>query len=221
MERSELGQLLNLSEELIPAGKHNRPGTPIKPSFITLHNTSNTNAGADARAHSRFVRNTGFYMHKGKKNWVSWHYTVDDQRVIKHLPANEKAYHAGPANSVSVGIEVCMHQGIDRAAADLRAARLVAALLFDLRLNVGSLRTHKSWTGKACPSLLLNDWQNFVKKVAEIRQSITSAGLVEPPPELTDEQSEQTAATAGLHYDDEEIDHDAMAAAMKEPDEAE
>ena len=61
MNRQELGQSLNLIEELIAAGRPNRPGSPIAPRFVTIHNTSNTGSKADARAHSRFVRNTGFY----------------------------------------------------------------------------------------------------------------------------------------------------------------
>lgn len=210
MDRTELGQLLNLSEELIPPGRQNRPGTRIRPAFVTMHNTSNANAGADARAHSRFVRNTGHYMLNGRQNWVSWHYSVDDRCVIKHLPANEKAYHAGPANSVSIGIEVCMHQGIDRAAADLRAARLAAALLFDFSLGIGGLRTHKSWTGKQCPTLLLSHWTSFVRQVEEIRASITSAGLVQPPEELGVED----VVAAGEVHDEQEIDHDELASAL-------
>jgi len=216
MDRRELGQLLNLSEELIPSGRQNRPGTRIRPTFITIHNTSNTNAGADAQAHSRFVRNTGYYMHNGKKNWVSWHYSVDDQRVLKHLPVNEKGYHAGPANSVSIGIEVCMHQGIDRTQADLRAARLAAVLLFDFGLGIGGLRTHKSWTGKHCPTLLLSHWSSFVRQVEDIRASITSSDFVQPPDELGVED----VVEAGDVHDDQEIDHDALAAALAvQPDE--
>ena len=85
MDRTDLLQLIALSEELVPAGKGNRPGTKIAPKFVTIHNTSNTNPGADARAHSRFVRKTGFYMINGKQNWVSWHYTVDDCPSSEHL----------------------------------------------------------------------------------------------------------------------------------------
>lgn len=62
MTRDELLQLINIKEELIATGKQNRPGVIIRPSKITIHNTSNTNAGANADMHSRFVRNTGFYI---------------------------------------------------------------------------------------------------------------------------------------------------------------
>ena len=213
MDRAELLQLINLSEELVPAGQHNRPGTRIAPKFVTIHNTSNANPGADAKAHSRFVRNTGFYMINGKQNWVSWHYTVDDKVALRHVPPTEKAYHAGPANSVSIAMEVCMHQGIDRAAADLRAARLAALLLFDFGLGIAGLRTHQSWTGKNCPQLLIPRWAAFVQQVEGIRRTITSAGFVAM--ESLSESEEAALAVEAAGYDDAEIDQAAMAEAMR------
>ena len=133
-------------------GRPNRPGRAIHPTSITMHNTSNTSPGADAKAHSRFVRNTGHYvLRSGRKNWVSWHYTVDDNVAIQHLPNTEMGWHAGPANGSSIGIEVCMHQGINRDLADRRAAALVAKLLRDLGLTRNDIKTHKDWTGKTVP----------------------------------------------------------------------
>lgn len=106
MRRGELGESLNLEVELIPEGRPNRPGTPLKASKLTVHNTSNTAKGADAKKHSKWVRETGYYtLPNGKKNWVSWHFTVDDVRVIKHLPIGEKGWHSGHGNSTSLGIE--------------------------------------------------------------------------------------------------------------------
>ena len=124
MNRKELGQSLNLIEELVAVRRPNRSGTPMAPHSVTIHNTSNAGSNADARAHSRFVRNTGFYtLPSGKKNFVSWHYTVDDGCVIKQLPINERAIHAGAGNGASIGIEVCMHKEINQPAANDRAAR--------------------------------------------------------------------------------------------------
>lgn len=214
MDRAELEGLLNLREQMVPAGKANRPGTRIAPAFITIHNTSNANPGANAAAHARFVTNTGFYtLASGKKNQVSWHYTVDDREVVKHLPVNEKGFHAGPGNSLSVAIEVCMHAGIDQAAANLRAARLAALLAFDLGLGAGKLRTHKSWTGKACPALLLPGWVAFSKTVEDIRASVTGVAAMEAVAESLG-QPDDAAMEAAADYDDAEIDHAAMEAAV-------
>lgn len=176
MDRSELGEQLNLKVELVPAGRPNRSGRTISAKFVTIHNTSNPNSGADADAHSRFVREKGFYiLASGKRNDVSWHYTVDDTKVIKHLPVNERAIHAGKGNANSIAIEICMHAENDQAAADLRAAKLVAVLMHDLGISKENIKSHQFWTGKQCPTLLLAKFDEFCALAAGIRASITAA----------------------------------------------
>lgn len=172
MRRAEFGALLNLREDLIPTDRSNRSNSPLTGlNYITIHNTSNPNRGADALAHSEFVKNIG--RHSGGA--VSWHYTVDDKRVIKHLPTNEIGWHAGSAkgNKESVGIEICMNEDIDQKAAFLRAARLAAVLQFDYRLSEERIVPHYFWSRKKCPILLLDDglpgnkWRSFLKLVKE------------------------------------------------------
>lgn len=224
--RPEIGASLNLSEIMIANGRRNRPGISMKPAWITVHNTDNATSGADAEAHAKFVTKTGYYMYKGKQHWVSWHYTVDDGKVIKHLPIYEVAYHAGDAaNQSSIAIEICMNAGIDHAAANDRAARLVAVLLHDLKMKADKVRTHKSWTGKKCPSQLLSDannldWDGFVDKVADHLSSITeaptddivSADIKDIPDEA---QVAAQALSAEVREDMEnDIDHEALAGAL-------
>lgn len=162
---------LNLKVELIAEGRDNRPGIDISPTFITIHNTDNDSPGADANAHSSFVRNVGFYMLNGEKHPVSWHFSVDDKRAIRHLPLDELGFHAKSGNGKSVAIEICMHRGIDQGAANTRAALLVATLMKSLFIPIEKVVTHKHWTGKACPSKLLNGvaegakWQAFRTEV--------------------------------------------------------
>jgi N-acetylmuramoyl-L-alanine amidase len=187
MTREELFQLINLKEELIAAGKHNRPGTIIKPSKITIHNTSNADPGANADMHSKFVRNTGYYILKNpktgvdEKHWVSWHFTVDDRVAIKHIPLNEEAYHAGTkANVASLAIEICMYKGIAQDKANERGAMLAALLCYDLSLPLASVVTHQSWTKKNCPELLLKTWDSFIGKINGYLTKLKSGILVEP-----------------------------------------
>ncbi len=196
MTRAELGQSLGLEIDLIPRGRPNRPGTRISPRFLTLHNTGNANRGADARAHARFVTTTGHYrLASGTRRWVSWHYTVDDLRVIKHLPIGEMAWHAGRAgNRSSIGIETCMHAGIDQAAADDRLARLAAVLCHDLGLGIDAIRSHKDWTGKACPVLLLPRWDEVLAEIEGYLTGISEAGT--PAPEEAGEIEESAMAEA-------------------------
>ncbi|MBX2798689.1 MAG: N-acetylmuramoyl-L-alanine amidase [Myxococcales bacterium] len=182
MTRGELGASLNLEIHMIDPARPNRPGTPMTPTMITVHNTSNTHPGADAAAHGRFLANRGHYTHRGKEHWVSWHYTVDDQRIVKSLPLNEVGWHAGSrdGNAQSIGVEICMNEGIDQAAAFDRTARLVAVLRYDLSLSIDKVVTHHHWTGKRCPVLMLDDgepgarWQAFLDEVTRIHDALVA-----------------------------------------------
>ena len=177
MTRAELGKTLNLETDWIPEGRRNRTGLTLKPDFITIHNTGNANVGADAKMHARWVRDTGFYVSKktGKRSYVSWHYTVDDKRVIRHLPITERGIHAGggDGNRRSIAIEICMNKGIDQQEAFARAARLVAALRHDLSIPDDNVVPHHHWSGKECPVLLLNGgkpgakWRAFKQQVQD------------------------------------------------------
>ncbi len=145
---------------------------------ITVHHTDNEKRGADARAHAKFLKTTGHYVHKGKTTWVSWHFTVDDKRAVRHLPLAEVGYHSPNGNAKSLGVEVCMNEGIDQEAAFLRAARLVAALLYDHKLDLTAVVPHHHWTRKNCPSLLLTNgkpgakWESFKRLVGQQLASI-------------------------------------------------
>lgn len=161
MTRDEFAALINLTADLIPAGKQNRPGQALVPQFITVHNTDNTDPGAHARAHAKFLKNVGFYTYNGVKKWVSWHFTVDDENAIRHLPLGERGIHAqNGGNAKSFGIEICMNPETDRAVADLRAARLVALLMYDHDLDLDSVVPHRKWYNKNCPRLLMDSQAN-------------------------------------------------------------
>jgi|GEM_PF-1912079 len=150
MTQDEAIQKLNITVDLIPQGSSNRPGTKISPTHITIHNTSNNAKGADALMHARYVKGPDARSRK-----VSWHFTVDDTRVVKHLPTNEKGWHAGGGNSSSIGIEVCENKGIDQEAAIDRAALLTALMMLAYRIPRENIRSHQSWTNKDCPRVIL------------------------------------------------------------------
>ena len=193
--RKELGRELNLEIDLIPKSNPNRPQTKIKPQYITIHNTDNTSRGANSLAHARYVKSKD-----ARKRKVSWHYTVDDLMCVKHLPVDEKGWHAASAegNSKSIGIEICMHQGIDQAAANERAATLTAILMYDLNIPLERVVTHHHWSGKNCPRLLLDNgklgrkWQQFLNQVDIIYQSI-------------DEMDEKDSMLATMFSPDDEM----------------
>lgn len=202
MTREELIKLINLSDGLVGSGRPNRPGESITPGNITIHNTSNTTPGANAAAHSKFIRETGFYLTPaGKKNWVSWHFTVDDKQAIRHLPTNEKAFHAGAeANNSSLAIEICMHAGINQSAANERAAQLAALLCFDHALSVELVVTHQFWTGKNCPVLLLQNWSAFKQRIGhyltELKAGADTLALLSDEETTLDQSTVQLCCSA-------------------------
>lgn len=173
--RKELGKELNLEINFIPESNSNRPQTKITPRYITIHNTDNTARGANCLAHARYVKSQDACDRR-----VSWHYTVDDLLCVKHLPLNEMGWHAASSkgNRESIGMEICMHQGIDQTAANERAATLTAILMYDLAIPLERVVTHHHWSGKNCPRLLLDNgkpgrkWQQFLDRVESIYQSI-------------------------------------------------
>jgi hypothetical protein len=145
---------LNLQIDLIPAGNSNRPGTPISPTYITIHNTGNSDRGADALMHAQYLKSA-----EARVRQVSWHYTVDDHRVIQSLTDHEMGWHAGTrhGNQVSLGIEICQNAGIDQIAAIDRACRLTAVLMHSLKIGPVKIVPHHFWTGKDCPEVILHD----------------------------------------------------------------
>jgi N-acetylmuramoyl-L-alanine amidase len=182
MKRAELDKDLKLTDAIIPAGTGNRPGQKISPKYITIHNTDNRGSYADVKAHIGFLNEGGTYTDdQGKTHTISWHYTVDDKMCAHHLPLDEKGWHAGKnGNEASIGIEICMHPEIDQESAYRRAEKLAACLCFDLDLDpTESLVTHNYWTGKNCPSLLLNatgktNWESFKVNVIKLYSEIVS-----------------------------------------------
>ena len=173
MTQDEAFEQLNVTVDLIPPGSSNRPGTKIQPTHITIHNTSNASKGADALMHAKYVKGPDARLRK-----VSWHFTVDDKRCIKHLPTNEKGWHAGSGNSVSIGIEVCEHKGINKEAAIERAALLSAVMMLALGIPSDRIVPHQAWTGKDCPHIILREpggFGAFRDRAAELLSEIQSA----------------------------------------------
>jgi len=177
---------LNVSLDLIPPGSSNRPRHLLQPTHITIHNTANASPDADALMHARYLKGA-----EARARQVSWHFTVDDKRCVKHLPTIEVGWHAGQGNTVSIGIEICEHQGIDQARANERAALLTAVLLFQLNLPPEHVVPHRFWTGKHCPHTMLDEAGGFERFHAQVRQFLAQlrtppaavpGGAAAPPP---------------------------------------
>ena len=154
-----------IKEMLVAAGRKNRPGGVNPDTYITIHETGNKAKGADAEAHGAYVRGDS-----AEASRVSWHYSVDDDSIVQHIPDGEKAYHAGdgangPGNAQSIGIEVCVNADGDFAKAQANAASLVRLLMKEHQIQAANIKQHHDWSGKDCPQTIRHTtgaWDKFL-----------------------------------------------------------
>lgn len=163
---------MRIMQDLIPSSHSNRPGTSLQATHITVHETANTNNGADAAMHARYVKGED-----ARARQVSWHYTVDDTEIYQHLPTNEIGWHAGSSgNRQSIGIEICVNQDGNFSVAREHAIQLVQMLMAQQNISLSQVVSHQHWTGKNCPANLLSEWARFKDDV--IRTSTETIGTV-------------------------------------------
>lgn len=155
-----------IKQSILPVGHKARTGRKMTPQFITIHNTGNDTAGADAEGHNKFLLG-------GDGGATGWHFTVDDKTVIQHIPTNEVAYHAGdggsgPGNSTSIGIEICENADGNFEKALANAVELIRQLMAEFKIPIDKVVKHQKWTGKYCPRKLITRWEEFIDLVSGI-----------------------------------------------------
>jgi len=154
-----------IKQMFVPKGRKNRPGVANPRTYITIHETGNKATGADAEAHGAYVRGDS-----AEASRVSWHYTVDDDSIVQHIPDEETAYHAGdgasgPGNAKSIGIEICVNEDGDFEKAKTNAAALVRLLMEEHGIDIEHVVQHNHWNGKDCPKTIraiTGAWEAFL-----------------------------------------------------------
>ena len=153
---------MEITEKLIKSGKINRPGAENSMRYITVHDTANYKAGANASAHAKYLQ--------GLNERTSWHYTVDDNSIYRHLPDNEKSYHTSniEANESSIAIELCVNSDGDFEKTKENAIFLIRLLAKKYNIPAKNIITHKDWTGKNCPARLIKEGlEDFLQRCRE------------------------------------------------------
>ena len=98
-------------------------------------------------------------------------------RYIKHnhLTLNATMPGTTKGNNTSIGIEICEYTDKEKQRkAYHNAIELVKVLLEYYNWGVDKVRTHKSWSGKACPAYLLQGkwgftWDWFKNQISEAK----------------------------------------------------
>lgn len=136
--------------------------------YITIHQTGNTNAGADAQAHANL-------QSRGNSRSASWHWQVDDHGAIQSYPDTARCWHAGDGkgdgNMSSIAIEICVNRDGDYTMALANTAELVRTLMAEHSIPLERVVQHNHWSGKNCPRQIRAgkagiDWAGFLTMVS-------------------------------------------------------
>ena len=152
---------------LVPLSKYNiKAPYSMKAKKITLHNTDN-----QVSAHNEIS-----YM-RSNNNQTSYHVAIDEKEAIQGIPYNRNAWAAGDGgngygNRNTIHVEICRNYDRIRKTTNLNeplksqytkaeqnAIKFVAQLCIDQGIvaNNANIKTHKDWSGKNCPSKILNE----------------------------------------------------------------
>ncbi|MFJ9462160.1 DUF5776 domain-containing protein [Viridibacillus arvi] len=138
--------------------------------WITVHETDNERATANADAHGRLQAN-------GNSRSASWHYSVDDKEAVQSFNHNIRCWAAGDGsgngNYNSIHVEICVNEGGDYKKAVKNAAELVKKIMKDENISLANVVQHNHWSGKNCPSKMRSGkcgytWAQFKDMLKEI-----------------------------------------------------
>ena len=134
--------------------------------YLTIHQTGNTSAGANAKAHHNLQARSGI--------GYGWHWQVDDHEAIQTHDHDFKIWHAGDGrgkgNTESISIEICVNLDGDYNQSVENGAKLSAMILKEENIDISKMVQHNYWTGKNCPEQIRACkngicWSHFVEKV--------------------------------------------------------
>ena len=143
------------------------------PQGLTIHNTGNTSVSADGFNHATYLQN----VENSDGGYVSWHFTVDKDKIVQNIPVNEMAYHAGDGangfgNSKTIAIEICEND--DYSKSESNAIKFICFLMKEFNFGISQIQPHRKYAldRKLCPRRILksestwqSDWSNFQNRI--------------------------------------------------------
>ena len=136
----------------------------MNPTRIVVHNTYN-----DASAMAEIS-----YM-LGNSNEVSFHYAVDDYRIVQGIEENRNGWHAGDGsrgkgNREGIAIEICYSKsgGEKFIKAEQNAVELIVDILKRYGWGIEKVTKHQDYMDKYCPHRTLDmGWNRFLKMILD------------------------------------------------------
>lgn len=150
-------------------------GTNTK-TYLIIHETDNTNKGADADAHGRLQAN-------GNSRNASWHYSVDDKEAVQSFGDNTQCWAAGNShyNKHGIQIETCVNSDGDYKKAVSNTAELAKELMEKHGIPLKHVLQHHDASLKNCPRNLRSGAKGITW--AQFKAMLTgSAATVEDKP---------------------------------------
>lgn len=134
----------------------------MTPTRIVVHNTAN-NATA---------KNEVAYMKRNNEQ-ISFHYAVDDKRIVQGIPENRNAWHSGDGNNgkgnrEGIAIEICYSKsgGTKFSKAEANAVELIVDILKRYGWGIDKVTKHQDYNGKYCPHRTLDlGWDRFIAMI--------------------------------------------------------
>lgn len=154
--------------DLVKSGNRVRSGQIQRKNKIVIHDTGNYNDTANSSAHAKYLHNLASL----NTTYLSWHYTVDADRIIQHIPDEETAWHAGDStksnggNMSGIGIEMCVNDMENFDQVLKNTAWLVGSLLYKYSWSLSAVVQHYDCNGKNCPFEIrkkAGQWEKFLE----------------------------------------------------------
>ncbi|EFI42486.1 N-acetylmuramoyl-L-alanine amidase family protein [Peptoniphilus sp. oral taxon 386] len=129
--------------------------------YIVVHDTGNSNKGANAINHYR-------YFNGGNRN-ASAHFFVDENGVVETVEISKAAWHCGDGhgrygitNNNSIGIELCVNEGSDFEKTKANAIKLIRFLMESYGITKNNVVRHFDASRKLCPrSMSADNWKQW------------------------------------------------------------
>lgn len=193
---SRLKSSVNIKSDMVRRGTHGRKVVrPMRPRYITIHSTQNYTA--DAERHALALKRGALRAPKrrggNRIGYLIWHYTVDEDAAVQHMPTSEQGEHAdfdGPGNRYSIGVEMCENRGASLSQTIDRTARLTAYLMHKNGIPISNVVPHYHWERrgtsrphKNCPHFLMDNghpgrkWKAFQTKVNRYYRSVQAQSM--------------------------------------------
>ena len=170
---------MQLTRLMVPQSKWNiKCPYTMEADGICVHNTANK---ASAMAEVSYM--------VGNNNQVSYHYAIDDYRIVQGVEENRNTWHAsdggnGKGNRKKISIEICYSTGnLEQfKKAELLAAKFIAYKLKEKGWGIDRVSKHQDYCGKYCPHKTLDlGWERFLDLIrAELGQIQTSTPTQAP-----------------------------------------